>query len=238
MKRWGDARGAVLAVCGLAAEARIAAGPGVLAIAGGGDAAGLAAAIEEEIGRGARLLLSFGVAGALAPRLQPGALIVPSAVIDGAGGRYQTDARRSATLREMLAGSLDGVLFGSDGIIGTAADKARLHGETGADAVDMESLIAARAAAAHSLGFIAIRAVADEAETSLPPAASIAMRPGGGIDLGAVLASLWRQPSQLPALLALARDSRAALGALGHGRRLLGRRLGDLDLDELLVDVV
>ena len=238
MKRRGDAQGAVLAVCGLAAEARIAAGPGVRAIAGGGDGAGLAAAIAEEIVRGARLLLSFGVCGALAPRLLPGALIVPSAVIGSAGERYETEPRRSAFLRQVLTGSLSGVLLGSDVVVSAAAEKARLHAATGADAVDMESLVAARTAAAHGLPFVALRVVADQATLSLPPAAEVAMRPGGGVDGGAVIRSLLRRPGQLPALLALARDSRAALGALGHGRRRLGRRLGDLDLDEFLVDVV
>ncbi len=59
----------VLLVAGLVAEARIAAGPGAVAVAGGGDAARLALLVEAAIRRGARAVLSFGIAGGLEPGL-------------------------------------------------------------------------------------------------------------------------------------------------------------------------
>ena len=61
-----DAR--IIAVTGLKAEARIAAGPGVLAIAGGGDAArSRTRPAKRPLARKASAIISFGVAGGLAP---------------------------------------------------------------------------------------------------------------------------------------------------------------------------
>ncbi len=53
----------VVAVTGLAMEARIASGPGVRAIAGGGNARLLILALERELARGASAVISFGIAG-------------------------------------------------------------------------------------------------------------------------------------------------------------------------------
>ena len=65
----------------------------------------------------------------------------------------------------------------------------------------MESHIAARVAARHDLPFAVVRVISDGASEVLPPAALIGMRPDGGMALGAVLASLARHPTQLPALI-------------------------------------
>ena len=60
-------------------------------IVGGGQSERLAADLEAAIAGGARRLLSFGVAGALAPGLRPGDLVVAEGVIDG-GERIECDA--------------------------------------------------------------------------------------------------------------------------------------------------
>ena len=52
------------------------------------------------------------------------------------------------------------------------------------------------------------------------------MRDDGGVNVAALLGSLARQPGQLPQLLRLAFDARAARAALFRGRRLLGAGLG------------
>ena len=69
-------------ITGLAAEARIAVATHVTMIIGAGRADRLAADLEAAIARGARRLLSFGIAGALAPTLQAGDLIVAHGVRD------------------------------------------------------------------------------------------------------------------------------------------------------------
>jgi adenosylhomocysteine nucleosidase len=227
----------VLVVCGLKVEARIARGSAVRTIAGGGNSAALADAIEREIANGIAGIISFGVAGALISPLRPGALIVAKSTIFE---REILEAHEawSATLMRSLPHAIHGSLAGSDRIVADRLDKDRLQRETGAAAVDMESHIAARAAAKHGLPFVALRAIADPLDRVLPPAALIAMRDQGGIDLAAVLGSIAKSPRQLPQLIAIARDTRRALSALGRGRRLLGTRLGYADLDQLPVDVV
>jgi len=68
----------VIALVGLAFEARIAAGPGVL-VCRGSDTSNL---LQLAIGAGCRGIISFGVAGGLAPNLLPGDCVVASAIVD------------------------------------------------------------------------------------------------------------------------------------------------------------
>src|SRR6201987_4861929 len=78
----------VIIVVGLAFEARIAAGPGVHVIRSG-DGRNLAAKLTTAIAEtrtmvnGCPGIISFGVAGGLAPHLRPGTCVVGSAVISG-----------------------------------------------------------------------------------------------------------------------------------------------------------
>ena len=101
-------------------------------------------------------------------------------------------------------------------------EKRLLHDATSSVAVDMESHVAAEAAEAHGLPFAACRVILDPAHRALPPAALIDLRPDGTPDVAAVLRSVIRHPRQLPALLNVAADARAARLALRAGRRRLG----------------
>ena len=234
----GDASGSVLSVGGLATEARIAAGPGVRALAGGGDPVALASAIEQEIATGACALISFGIAGALAPTLAVGSVLVARSVWVGNSCRLDTDVGWSSALLRLVPQAIAADLLGSDTVIAEPHQKADLHARTNAVAVDMESRVVATVAARHSLPFVAFRVIADPAERQVPPAARVAMRPGGGIDLPKVLQSLGREPRQLADLIRIALDARQALGVLRRSRRRLGDRLGYLDLNQLSLHVV
>ena len=127
--------------------------------------------------------------------------------------------------------------YGSVGDL-TVDDKRSLFETSGAAAVDMESHVAARLAAAHRLPFAVFRVVSDPAWRSLPPAAAIALRADGQVDVPGVLGSLLKHPGQLPVLARAALDAQSALRALRRGRRLLGAGLGFGDLDELALDVL
>jgi hopanoid-associated phosphorylase len=227
---------AVVAVTGLAREARIAAGPGVRAIAGGGDARMLADALEREIARGARAVLSFGVAGGLAEDMPSGTWLVARAIVTPRACWPCHEAWTKA-LAERLPDAIAVDLTGVDIPVMEASAKRALHRATGAHAVDTESHIAAAIAASHGLPFAAFRVVADDARRRLPPAAVVAIKPDGGISGGAVLGSLVRGPGQFPLLLRTAVDARRALRALSRGRRLLGRGLAYPNLGELPLDV-
>ena len=103
----------------------------------------------------------------------------------------------------------------------TVAAKAELRRATEAAAVDMESLIAGQYALKQRVPFAILRAVADPAERNLPPLASKAMAPDGGIKIQAIVGELIRSPWQLAGLRALAADSGAAFEALKRCRSLL-----------------
>ena len=223
----------ILAVTGLSAEARIAAGAGVVAVAGGGDPARLALLVQAALARGAGAVISFGIAGGLAPGLKPGTVVIARAVHDG-GARTEAAPGWVERLAAALPRARIADLAGVDAPVVGAGDKASLRGRTGAAAVDMESHVAARLAALHGVPFAALRVVADPAERTLPPAALLGMRPDGSTDLTAVLRSLGREPRQLAALVRTGLDARAAFSALRACRRDLSALfgLGDLHLED------
>jgi phosphorylase superfamily protein len=180
----------VIALVGLAFEARIAAGPGVLVVCRGRETSDL---LRFAIGAGCRSIISFGVAGGLAPDLIPGDCVVASAIIDHPAVR-PTDPLWSR----------------------------KLHAFTRAVAVDMESHLVARLADAHGLAFAAVRVIIDPAHRAVPPAALLAMAPGGSTDVSAMLWEILVRPSQVSPLMQLAADAVAARAALVRLRRALG----------------
>jgi adenosylhomocysteine nucleosidase len=234
-----------VAVTGLAFEARIAAGPGITVVCGGGQLQ-LKRSIEAALRRKCRGILSFGIAGGLAPHLRPGACIIARNILYD-GGRYVSHHGWAEALMEAIGDSAGrggipadisfGDIAGSDTPLTSAKAKRSLHESTGAVAVDMESHVAARIAAEHRVPFAAFRVITDPSERALPPAALVATRPEGTIAVGAVLRSLIRRPAQVPTLFRIALDSWAARKALVPSRRFLGANLGLPDLREHLLDV-
>jgi len=216
-------RGHVVAVTCLALEARIALGPGVAVICN--HASQLVASLEAAAKRGAAGIISFGIACGLAPDLNAGDWVVGSGVRTEQG-HFPTDRGWARALLEVLPSAVHAEIVGTDAPIAEPWEKRRLHLRTGAVAVDTESHVAARIAAAHRIPFAACRAVIDPADSVLPPAAVFGLRDDGTADVLAVLRSVVRQPSQLPALTRTALDARIAAAALRRGRRLLGAGLG------------
>jgi adenosylhomocysteine nucleosidase len=212
----------IIAVTCLAAEAHIAAGPGVAVLQG--HIPNLGEALGEAIARGCSGIISFGIAGGLASDLAPGAWVVASGVV-AAHKRYPTDRDWARRMLQALGCAIHADIAGVDAPVIEQAGKRSLRDATSSVAVDMESHIAAEAAQAHGLPFAACRVIIDPAHRSLPPAALVNLRPDGSPDVAAVLRSLIRQPRQLPALLRVAADARAAQLALCAGRQRLGAGL-------------
>lgn len=211
----------VVVGCGLALEARIAAGEGVRAVTGAVDRERLASELERQIAQGADAILSFGIAGGLAPDFVAGTCIVGRGVIDGA--RYRRcDGAWTRRLLARLPGARFGDLASSDAPVASADAKRALHAETSAVAVDTESHIVADVASAHGVPFAVFRAIADPASRDLPRAAGIALTAAGQVNIGAVLRSLLAAPQQLPLLLRTAIDARIAFAALHRARKRLG----------------
>ncbi|HZP79170.1 MAG TPA: hypothetical protein VFB45_23745 [Pseudolabrys sp.] len=215
--------GRVVAVTSLALEARIARGAGVSVLCE--HAAQLEAALADAIAHGATGIISFGIAGGLASELAAGDWVVASRVRMG-DEMLPTDCVWSRNLLAALPGAIHAEIVGSDILLPTPAEKKALHTRTGAAVVDMESHIAARVAARHSIPFAACRVVIDSAHRSLPPLADIALRPDGTPDIPAVCRSVLRDPTQLPDLLRAGIDAWIARRALQVGRNRLGAGLG------------
>jgi adenosylhomocysteine nucleosidase len=208
-----------LAVTCLAFESRIAAGPGVAVLHG--HIPNLRTALDEAIDRGCSGIISFGIAGGLAADLSAGDWIVASGVV-APHKRYPTDRDWARRLLQALGSAIHADIAGVDAPVVEPADKRWLRDATSSVAVDMESHIAAAAAEAHGLPFAACRVIIDPAHRALPPAALVNLRPDGTPDIMAVLRSVMREPRQLPGLLRVAADARAAQLALRAGRRRLG----------------
>lgn len=210
----------VLAVTGLAAEARIASGTGVTTLSGGGDPVRLALLLQAALANGAKAVISFGIAGGLQPGLKPGTTII-GRVIDGGDLRTKADLAWIERLAAALPHALVTDLAGVDAAVCGTDSKSRLHRATGAAAVDMESHIAARLAAQHGVPFAALRTIADPAERTVPSCAAVGMKPDGSTNVPAVLRKLGRNPGELPDLIRTALDARAALVALVRNRERL-----------------
>jgi hopanoid-associated phosphorylase len=212
------------AVTGLAAEAQIARQAGLVAAAGAGSPKGTERAIRILIEQGVPGLVSFGIAGGLAPTLATGTLIAPAAVRTASGEGHWVDVEWHARLtRAAHAAGLPlvvGGILGAETIAASAAEKARLHDATRAIAVDLESHRVAAAAARARIPFLVFRVIADAADRDLPPAALVPLTRSGHPS-PRVLGSMLARPGQIPALLALARETRAALDALRRGATAL-----------------
>jgi len=192
-------------ITGLAAEAALLKDTPFMVAAGGGTPAGATTAAQKLIDQGAEALISFGLAGGLNPVLKPGTLVIPACV---------NNTPCDATLIAWLGGATCQNLYAGTSIAVTAAQKSALFASTNADAIDLESAAVATAAQAAQIPFACLRAIADPATRTLPPAALIALNTTGEIALRPILASLARNPLQLPALIALARDAAKARKAL------------------------
>ena len=118
-----------------------------------------------------------------------------------------------------------GLLTESSAVLTRPSEKLALAIKTGAMAVDMES--AAIAAVAHEAGipFVAIRAISDRADRTIPQSLLSAIDDFGKAGPSGLLNALARRPVDLCAWLGLARDFRAAHASLATVARLTGSNL-------------
>jgi len=211
----------VLCTSGLASEAKIARAAGFAAVVGAGDRGRTAALVESAVRR-ANCLVSFGIAGALAPRLHAGDVVISTEVVAaGQSWRAQEPFRRRVADLARGIGALEGPVLGASAILATTAEKSRAWSETGALAVDLESDVVARIATSAGIPFVVVRTIADSVYRELPPAALIPLSEDGTPKLARVLASVLRRPRQVAALIGLARETRTALSALAGPARAL-----------------
>jgi adenosylhomocysteine nucleosidase len=211
----------VLCTSGLAAEARIARAAGFQVIVGAGDPQRTTALVEAAAQQ-AKCLVSFGIAGGLAPFLRPGDAILSAEVI-GDDCRWHPNEHFRLQVSDLASriGAAEGPVLGARSILATESDKARAWRDTGALAVDLESAIVARAAEAAGIPFVVLRTIADPATRELPSAALVPLAQDGTPAIIGVLGAVLRRPQQIATLFGLARETRRALSALTGPARAL-----------------
>ena len=192
---------------------------------------GLAAAqraAQQLVDAGAKALAVFGVAGALDSSLSSGALICPEYVLDENGARYATDASWRARLQQSLPTILraSGSLLSVCSPLLTVAEKADAHQRFDALAVDMESAAVAAIAQRHSLPFITLRAIVDEAGDTVPAALNNSVDAWGRPRAASLIAALCRHPSILGDLPRLYSRMQRATHALRAAAQATGPTLG------------
>lgn len=168
---------------------------------------------------GVRGLMSFGICGGLTTAIRVGDLVLAEHVVHPEGPTVATHAPWRAALAQALAGEArvvvkPGALVGSAVLVEQPADKAALHRQHRAVAVDMESHAVAAVAAELGLPFLVVRTCSDAAERAFPFAALEAMSPDGSFRAGPVLRTVARKPWVVPGLIRLGLETRRALATL------------------------
>ncbi|HKA37298.1 MAG TPA: hypothetical protein VKH43_10800 [Thermoanaerobaculia bacterium] len=163
-------------------------------------------------------LLGAGVAGALSPELRVGEMLVSRRVTDTSGDAPPPDAGLSARALA-IAGISAGTFVTLDRPQVQSAGKIALglaHDTSDPIAADMESAAWARAAAAHSVPYLVVRAISDSADEDLPDYLARCVGKKGGINRSSVVLHALSRPSTIPALLrmhARVRECARSLGA-------------------------
>ncbi|GIW87471.1 MAG: hypothetical protein KatS3mg108_1795 [Isosphaeraceae bacterium] len=173
----------------------------VLTITGPGQPAARRGAERLISGHRPRTLLSVGFAGALKEDLVRGQTICPLEVADPSGERIRCGPSLAGEPPEGLL--LAGRLLSVGQVVRTAADKAALRRQSGADLVDMETYAVARLCVERGIRFASLRAISDEAGENLPPEILSLVGPTGGYRVGAAFGAVLKRPRSLMTLLEL-----------------------------------
>jgi hypothetical protein len=179
-----------------------------------------ATVIKNAIRAGCRGIISFGIAGGLAPGLRPGDLIIASAVTDQRK-TWITDAAWSARMLQTIPGSTYSPILGIDAPVAHPSAKLELYRTTEAAAVDMESHVVARLAGSYDLAFTALRIIIDPVHRLIPDAALASFHGSGNIAFGGLLRGLVGSPIQTMALARHGCDFLIARNRLAQVRHLL-----------------
>ena len=146
-------------------------------------------------------LVSFGLAGALRDGLPAGTVLDATRVVDGQG-EVLWEGRSLG-----VPGARDATILAAEAIVDSADERRRLHEQTGADAVDLESGPLARTGRLRGV----LRVVSDTPERPLSGIEAGA-KAEGGYDWRGLARAFVREPR---GVARAASDARRALGRLG-----------------------
>jgi nucleoside phosphorylase len=156
--------------------------------------------------------IASGLAGALKPDYRPGAVLAARAVGDVSATRLiRSDLELVSRAGGCGARVVEKFLV-ADRVVSAAAEKRSL-GVSG-DAVDMESIFVLSAAAHYRVRAVAIRAISDGVESSLPLDFDRTFNERGAVSLPKVLGQIVMRPHRISGLIRLAHESERAAAAL------------------------
>ncbi len=157
---------------------------------------------------GPDICISSGLAGALAPSFESGAVVVASEVVSREGQNCETSDERLAELAERRGARRAKRFLNSGCILQTREAK------TGAaqlgEVVEMESLSILRDARLKDIPAVAIRAISDTHDEELPLDFNRATSGRGEIDLANMLWQMTLKPRQIPKLIEFGQRSKQA----------------------------
>lgn len=209
--------------CGMSVEADIArhhAGSDALVLYGAQGAT--PDALEANVPKTVRGIISFGVCGGLSPLAKIGQAFICSTLVTPTGTYYADIGWRK---RLFAATRFYERHWWSTSVFNTANDRAQrdaLYDRTGCWIDDDETWAVAEFARKRGIPFQALRVVSDGEEDNLPPAVADALNSDGSFNLGAVISSLVTDPRQFPALFKTAENFKTSLDQLGVAAQLAG----------------
>ena len=212
----------VIVVTGTLREAAAVGGDGIIVLAGGSDPQRLRREIAA-VAPGAAGIISFGMGGGIDHSLKLGQWVIGKRL----SGSYHAhcDERWVAALQARLPLARVGSIHADGHLLVEKQGKAERSWACAALAADMESHIAGEVAAQAGVPFVILRCISDAAETQLPPAVEVMMRPDGSVNLGAVMKSIAAHPGQLPQLVSTLAGFAKAYREMCAGAKRLDARL-------------
>ena len=166
-----------------------------------------------------RFFVSTGCAGALAPQLRPGDLVIATAVVESAGGQRLAIDRglheaASGIAQRAALRTTSGAVLCSPTMLATAAAKHAAAAEFGTVAVEMEGTGMATCAAHEGIPFLSVRTILDTADTDLRHSGIFIDPHTGAVKPLALAAYLATHPAAVGDLLGMQRMMQAAQRSL------------------------
>ncbi len=171
-----------------------------------------------------RWVISAGFSGALQSDLKIGDLVIGNSIVDIAGDDLKVDVRMAADPKR---GWHVGRLLMVEKIVRTVAEKQRLGEQTGAMAVDLESLAVARKCVETHTRFIAVRAISDDLSQDLPPEVLSVFGGSGTLRAGAIAGAVWKRPGSVKEMWRLREQAVTASERLAEFLQLISPTLAE-----------
>lgn len=158
--------------------------------------------------------IASGLSGSLKASYVPGEVLAARTVGDVNRVRVLPSDSELVVRAETLGATIVERFLVSDKVISTTEEKSTLSAS--GDAVDMESLYILAAAAQRGIRSVAIRAISDGADSTLPLDFNGVFDERGAVSIPKVIGQVVRKPGRIAGLIRLANESERAAAALAH----------------------